>query len=149
MNVNSAPAAQIAVPQNTRIPQQSMDQGDFLNLLITQLANQNPLKPTDGNEMLQQMTQIASIQSMTSMQTAMKDMQTNQQLNMAQNLIGKMVEVYDADQGGDFIGTVNKVSVLNVTGSDGKQSQKVSMNVDGTEYPVTALVSILQQTQNP
>src|SRR4051812_34987750 len=131
MNVTPTPANQIAVPQNTRIPQQSMDQGDFMNLLITQLSNQNPLKPTDGNEMLQQMTQIASIQSMTVMQTAMKDMQTNQQLNLAQGLIGKTVEVYDADQGGDFIGAVNKVSVLNVTGNDGKKTQTVSMNIDG------------------
>jgi flagellar basal-body rod modification protein FlgD len=38
----------------------SMSTEDFLSLLVTQLQNQNPLDPTDTNELLNQMVSFAS-----------------------------------------------------------------------------------------
>jgi flagellar basal-body rod modification protein FlgD len=135
MNVTPTPAAQLEGPVNTRVPNRTLEQKDFLNLLITQLGNQNPLKPTDGNEMLAQMTQISSIQSMNAMQSAMQKMQVDQQLNLAQNLINKNVMVFDEKAGGDMVGIVQRASV---------KSGVVHLTIDGSEYPISALESVLQ-----
>lgn len=135
---------QLQAPTNDRIPNRTLGQGDFMNLLITQLANQNPLKPTDGNEMLAQMTQISSIQSMSAMQTAMTKMQTQQQLNTAQNMIGKRVQVYDVNTSKDIVGTVDAASVVSDKNADGSRTQSVTINIGGVEYPIESLVSVLK-----
>jgi len=134
MTVSSTPAAQLQAPQNERIPNRTLEQKDFLNLLITQLGNQNPMKPTDGNEMLAQMTQIASIQSMNAMQKSMTDLQTNNQVNLGQNLINKMVQVWDEDVGKPVIGLVDKVSM---------SKGVVSLTVSGHDYPINALEAVI------
>ncbi len=39
----------------------SLDQADFLRLLTTQLANQDPLEPTNNEQMLAQLAQFSSL----------------------------------------------------------------------------------------
>jgi flagellar basal-body rod modification protein FlgD len=41
----------------------SLNSDDFLKLLVEQLQNQNPLNPTDSNEMLNQMVSYSSYQA--------------------------------------------------------------------------------------
>jgi len=43
----------------------SLDGGDFLRLLTTQLTFQDPLAPTDNQEMLAQMAQFSSLAATT------------------------------------------------------------------------------------
>ncbi|MEM7690058.1 MAG: flagellar hook capping FlgD N-terminal domain-containing protein [Pseudomonadota bacterium] len=43
----------------------SLDQADFLRLLTTQLANQDPLEPTDNEEMLAQLAQFSQLEAAT------------------------------------------------------------------------------------
>ena len=43
----------------------SLGQADFLRLLTTQLANQDPLEPTDNEEMLAQLAQFSSLEAET------------------------------------------------------------------------------------
>ncbi|MGB3470224.1 MAG: flagellar hook capping FlgD N-terminal domain-containing protein [Erythrobacter sp.] len=43
----------------------SLGQADFLRLLTTQLANQDPLEPTDNEEMLSQLAQFSSLEAAT------------------------------------------------------------------------------------
>ena len=43
----------------------SLDQADFLRLLTTQLANQDPLNPTDNEEMLAQLAQFSQLEAAT------------------------------------------------------------------------------------
>lgn len=42
-------------------PMASLDSGDFLRLLTTQLTMQDPLEPVDNKEMLSQMAQFSSL----------------------------------------------------------------------------------------
>ena len=66
----------IANPLPRIIPQQglqradsgsldSLDQGDFLRLLITQLQQQDPFEPVDNKDMLAQMAQFSSLAGTT------------------------------------------------------------------------------------
>ena len=41
----------------------SLGQADFLRLLTTQLANQDPLSPTDNDEMLAQLAQFSQLEA--------------------------------------------------------------------------------------
>lgn len=44
---------------------ETLDQGDFLRLLTTQLTFQDPLEPTDNQAMLAQMAQFSSLAATT------------------------------------------------------------------------------------
>jgi flagellar basal-body rod modification protein FlgD len=105
----------------TRAPQQSMNADVFMQLLVTQLRNQDPSSPMDTNEMLAQTTQLASMEQLTTMTKLTEE---NFSLNMraaASALLGQSVDYTDAD-GKTASGTVSsvtfaaKVPVVNVNG---------------------------------
>lgn len=47
-----------------KLKQQSMDKDAFLELMMTQLAHQDPLSPMDNQEMIAQMAQFSSVEQM-------------------------------------------------------------------------------------
>jgi flagellar basal-body rod modification protein FlgD len=56
------PAAQPATP---RAPKAALDQADFLALLTAQLKNQDPTKPVDNMQYVQQMAMFSQIAATT------------------------------------------------------------------------------------
>ncbi|OPZ58710.1 MAG: Basal-body rod modification protein FlgD [Synergistetes bacterium ADurb.Bin520] len=48
----------------------------FLNLLITQLANQDPLNPLEDKDFIAQMAQFTSLEQMTNMNTTLERLST-------------------------------------------------------------------------
>jgi flagellar basal-body rod modification protein FlgD len=74
--------------------QKSLGQSDFLRLLTTQLANQDPLAPTDSKEFITQMSQFASLDSLQSLENKFdglsQSMSSNQALQ-ASSLVGRQV----------------------------------------------------------
>ena len=69
----------------------NLDTGDFMKLLITQLQNQDPTQPMKNEELLQQVTQIGTLQSQNSLQDTMKKLVLQNQIGSAAGLIGKTV----------------------------------------------------------
>ncbi|MEJ0007407.1 MAG: flagellar hook capping FlgD N-terminal domain-containing protein [Steroidobacteraceae bacterium] len=59
-----------AVPANMQI-----NESDFLQLITTQLQNQNPLQPTDPSQFLGQLEGLSEVSSLQSMQSAMSSSQ--------------------------------------------------------------------------
>jgi flagellar basal-body rod modification protein FlgD len=105
----------------TRAPQQKMNADVFMQLLVTQLRNQDPSSPMDTNEMLAQTTQLASMEQLTTLTGLTEE---NFSLNMraaAAGLLGQTVS-YKGDDGAALSGTVSsvtfsaKVPVVNVNG---------------------------------
>jgi len=105
----------------TRAPQQTMNADVFMQLLVTQLRNQDPSSPMDTNEMLAQTTQLASMEQLTTLTGLTEE---NFSLNMraaASALLGKSVD-YSGENGETLTGTVSsvtfsaKVPVVNVNG---------------------------------
>jgi|SRR5665213_790364 len=102
-------------PATTALPAAStkaMTPSDFLNLMVTQLQNQDPTQPTSSADLLAQMSQIGQMQSATSMQTAMQGITLQNSIGAASSLIGKTVQGMDA-QNNTISGMVNSVKVLN------------------------------------
>jgi flagellar basal-body rod modification protein FlgD len=87
---------------STAQSQKTLDQQDFLNLLITQLKNQDPLDPMKDTEFVAQMANFSSLQQMTTMNTNMeKLLQSQQQQNgaTAVSMIGKQITDVNGSSG--------------------------------------------------
>lgn len=66
-------------------------QMDYMNLLITQLQNQNPLEPLDNNEMAAQLAQFSQLQQLESMNNSFAEVLSATELSYANSLLGKEV----------------------------------------------------------
>lgn len=80
---------------------------DFLKLLVTQLQNQDPTAPVGNEELLNQLSQMRSLQSNIELGDAMKAITTNQNLSTAAGFIGKTVSGTDI-AGKALTGVVDK-----------------------------------------
>lgn len=72
----------------------TLDQQDFLNLLITQLKNQDPLNPMKDTEFIAQMANFSSLEQMSAVNKNMeKFLAAQQQQNgaVAVSMIGKQI----------------------------------------------------------
>lgn len=96
-------------PAPVRQPKQVMDSSVFMNLLVTQLQNQDPSSPMDTNAMIEQTTQLAMMEKLTQMASDSAQGLTVQQRAAAAGLIGKAVTYLAAD-GSQATGTASAVS---------------------------------------
>ncbi|TVX97662.1 flagellar hook capping FlgD N-terminal domain-containing protein [Cohnella terricola] len=81
------------VQAKAREPIKQLGKDEFLQILVTQLRNQDPLQPMQDKEFIAQMAQFSSLEQMLNMTkeiTALK-----QSAGMATGLIGKQIEWYD------------------------------------------------------
>ncbi len=83
---------------------------DFLKLLITELQNQDPLNPTDNDKILEQISQIRSIESTSKLSDTLDAVRLGQSLSSASTLIDRQIRAL-ADDGSDVTGKVERVSV--------------------------------------
>jgi len=89
-----------------------LDRNAFFKLLITQLQNQDPLKPMEDKEFIAQMAQFSSLEQMNNMNENMNKFMDVQKINQNSALIGKTVEkeVTQDDKTNKVKGEVVKVS---------------------------------------
>ncbi|MCC6321603.1 MAG: flagellar biosynthesis protein FlgD [Phycisphaerales bacterium] len=64
---------------------------EFVKIMFTELSNQDPLKPNDSSQMLEQLSSLRSIQSDIELGNKLEDVVTQNQLSTAGALIGKWV----------------------------------------------------------
>ena len=62
----------------TRVPKQTMDSTVFMDLLVTQLKNQDPSSPMDTNAMIGQTTQLAEMEKLNPKSPAEKEEEQNE-----------------------------------------------------------------------
>lgn len=97
VTTNSATASVTSTPQTTSSADTAMADFDtFLQLLTAQLANQDPLNPTDGTEFTAQLAQFSSLEQQINTNELLKEMidnQPNTAHTEAMSYIGKDVLV--------------------------------------------------------
>ncbi|MBP7690325.1 MAG: hypothetical protein KA764_00325 [Anaerolineales bacterium] len=69
----------------------------FMQLLLAQLRNQNPLDPVQDKDFMGQVTQLNSFQELQKMTKLLQSLTDSNHLTEAAGLIGKTVTVQDAD----------------------------------------------------
>ncbi len=91
-----------------------LSQGDFIELLVAQVQNQDPTKPMDPSEFMNQLTQSSMVNGINELQNSFDSLATklsSDQSLQAANLVGRTV-LLTSDQGylptsGSIAGQVN------------------------------------------
>jgi len=99
-----------------------VDLDQFLNLMIAELQNQDPLNPTDNSEFLAQITQLREIGASDQLSSTLGQVLEGQNLTTASGLIGKQITALSDDLE-NVDGVVDRVSVE--VGDDGERSIRV------------------------
>lgn len=89
---------------------QDLDLNKFIDLMIAELQNQDPLNPLDNSQMLQQITQIREIGASDKLSSTLDAVLLGQNLTTASSLIGRQVSALN-DENKNVEGVVDKVSV--------------------------------------
>ncbi|WEK56186.1 MAG: flagellar hook assembly protein FlgD [Candidatus Cohnella colombiensis] len=93
-----------------REPVKELGKDQFLQILITQLRNQDPMQPMQDTEFIGQMAQFSSLEQMVNMSSQMSALR--QSAGMVAALIGKEVTWQDTDYYGvtqTYVGVVDSV----------------------------------------
>lgn len=89
---------------------QTLGENDFLQLLMTQLQNQDPMSPMDNTQFIAQMAQFSSLEQMTNLVSATQAMNANNEVAQSVSLIGHNVTYTNSD-GSTGSGVVSEVDV--------------------------------------
>lgn len=109
----------------------ALDSESFIKIIFTELSKQDPLKPSDTNTLLQQLSSLRNIQSDIDMSDKLKALVGQNEMSSAAGLIGHPISgLTDAyERVTDIVASVSKTSagpVLTLAGG-----ARVSMhNVD-------------------
>ncbi len=107
---------------------QTLGKQDFLNLLMTQLRNQDPLNVQEDREFIAQLAQFSTLEQTTNLGVAMENLAGFQQMTQAANLIDREVEAIIPGSSADEAPTTVR-GVVTETRLNGDDVQLV---VDGT-----------------
>jgi flagellar basal-body rod modification protein FlgD len=105
--------------------QQTLTQNDFLQLLVSQMENQDPLDPQSDTQMAAQMAQFTSLQQSTAMSSSLSMLQAN-------SLVGSTVDL-QVDSKDTSSGVVSGVTVVSGT---------PEIVVNGADYTLSQVNSI-------
>jgi flagellar basal-body rod modification protein FlgD len=112
--------------------QQTLGMDDFMKLLATQFAQQDPLKPMDDTAFIAQTAQFSSLQQTQTLVQQMTQLSAAQDLATANSYLGRQVTV-DAGGGQTAVGNVSGVN------SSGSSPQIV---INGQAYPLSAVLYV-------
>ena len=85
----------------------AMQMEDFLQLLTSQISNQDPLEPMKDTEFISQMANIASLEQMQQFTKGFETFADSHKDMVAQAYLGKMVNI--SEDGTDVAGLVDSV----------------------------------------
>ena len=122
------------------VSESQLDKGAFMDLLVTQMKNQDPLEPSKNEEMLAQLAQFSSLEQMEELNENIFGLAVLQQSNalMAQltnssSLIDKSVQYVDPTTGDELWGTVQSVKI---------EEGLAVLNINGTDVPLAGIIEV-------
>ena len=88
----------------------SLNLDTFMKLLVTEMQNQDPLEPMNNQEIVQQVSQIRSIEASQQLTTTLQAVLLGQNVATASSLLGRMIAGLD-DNGQQVSGRVDGVTI--------------------------------------
>lgn len=116
-----------SLPEKSRVPKKELDRNDFLNLMMKQLQNQNPLEPQSNEEFIASMAQFNSLQSLSAIDK-------NTQYSQAMGLIGKSA----------VLRQLNKEPVVGIIQGAGIIDSQIVVHINGFSYSAADIVSVTE-----
>lgn len=78
--------------QRTPNAYETLTSGDFLRIMFAELSRQDPTKPTDSKDLLDQLGSIRSIESDTTLTKRLEEFSKQNEITSAGSLVGTFVE---------------------------------------------------------
>ncbi|XAL99034.1 hypothetical protein OT109_15790 [Phycisphaeraceae bacterium D3-23] len=128
-------------PQNTQNvqPNQSgnayadLESGEFLQIILSELSNQDPLAPNDTGAILEQLSSLRNIESQASLESKFEALVTQNAISTSANMIGKFVEGLNSANN-TVAGVVNSLAI-----EDGKPILRLS---DGSSLDAERVLQV-------
>lgn len=121
-----------------RKPVKELGKDQFLQILVTQLRNQDPMQPMQDKEFIAQMAQFSSLEQMMNMSKEMTSLR--QSAGMVAALIGKEVSWMETTE----TGVINHSGIVNsIVWRDGVQYVKV----ENMDVPIDEILSISEPSE--
>jgi flagellar basal-body rod modification protein FlgD len=119
-----------------RVPSKTMGQTEFLSLLVTQMRNQDPLKPVSDTEFIAQMAQFTSLEQTKAMSSDVQELRQSYALTQGTNLLGKTVKVATSEN-------ENQVFTKGiVTGLEVNRDGDVSLILNNKAYALESVIAV-------
>lgn len=128
-----------AAAATTATSNTELDKDAFLQLLVTQLQNQNPLNPQDSTEFMSQMAELSSLEQLQNMNSGIEDLSSLQAASLnTQNveMVGKTVR-YKGDEV-----TIKEGEPLKLRYDLAAEADKVTVTVKNSAGGIEATVSL-------
>lgn len=121
----------------------------FLQLLTTQLSNQDPLNPMDDTQSVSQLAQFSALQASDNLQSSFANFQSNFAVLQSANLVGKSVTVNSTDANNNtstMTGSVAYVTVVNgapqIVLEDSNGNVLTGSNGNPLTFPTSSITAI-------
>ncbi len=143
--VTSTSAASTAA-SSTGSTQALISNDEFLQILIAQLQNQDPLNPTDANQFVTELAQMTQVQSLQSMQTSLSSLSSSLgsgSMSQWASAVGDYMQVNDTSisQGDQVVvspsGSYDQITLNLTSKSDGSSKQVTFKSGDSLVYSDT------------
>ena len=105
---------------------------DFMTMLLAELKNQDPTQPVSNSDLLNQLSQMQSLQSNVELNSTLSGFASNQQISSGASFLGKMVTGTDA----------NKNPVSGIADSVTSQNGTVTIGVGSSSIPIANLTGV-------
>ena len=112
----------------------------FMELLVQQLKNQDPMSPMDNDKFIAQLTQLSELEGIQNLNENMVGLAMLQQgnalmsqLTQSSALIGKDVTYFSAETGEEQTGSVDSVKI---------EEGVAVLNIDGFDVPLGSVMEI-------
>ncbi|WP_325058511.1 flagellar hook assembly protein FlgD [Lentibacillus cibarius] len=125
-----------------RVPNPNLGKDEFIQILMTQLQNQDPTNPMKNNEFISQMASFSSLEQMMNMTNSIDKLVQNQTVSpimQYSNLIGKEISYqrYDNETGEKL-----DIETSNVVAVSQDKGQAILSLENGTDIKAGALTRV-------
>lgn len=133
--MSAIPSVSSATPASTTNAFNSLSSEDFVRIMFAELANQDPLAPSDTKAVLDQISSIRSIESDLKLTSKLEALVSQNELASAGTLIGKFVSGL-TDTGtrvGDLVLSVSATkngAILNLASGDRVSMSRIEEIID-------------------
>jgi flagellar basal-body rod modification protein FlgD len=121
---------------NSASSSNTLDYDDFLQLMVAQMQNQDPLNPTDSTEYMSQIAQFSSVEQGINTNNKLDYLLFNSDVLQANTMVGQTITSAD----GSVTGTIASVRI--------DSAGPTAILDDGTEVPITTGVNIGKPVQS-
>ncbi len=110
----------------------TLEEADFLKLLITQLKTQDPTKPMEDREFITQMAQFTALKQMNQVGENMKNLVKEFAFTRSLNLVNKLV-FWNDEYGNRLSGVVESIKV---------KGGETLLMIDGKEISPSSIIEV-------